>query len=105
MVAIAPVICIEPDRINVTAVGSSLHISDFYAMGLTSTLSSELCPVASLTLLMRICTMNALKRLEAVLKYFGEALVRIFGPNDKNAPEVGIQPFGGEPLSDWVDED
>jgi hypothetical protein len=48
--------------------------------------------------------MNALQRLEAVIKYFSEALVRIFGPNDKDIPSVGVQPFGGEPLSEWVDE-
>ncbi|MGD1909028.1 MAG: hypothetical protein ACFB0C_23990 [Leptolyngbyaceae cyanobacterium] len=48
--------------------------------------------------------MTVLKGFDAIVQYFSEAFVRIFGPNEKGVPEVGIQPFGGEPLSEWVDE-
>ncbi|MDA0268683.1 MAG: hypothetical protein O3A14_17410 [Cyanobacteria bacterium] len=48
--------------------------------------------------------MTALKRLEAAVRYFSEAVMRIFSPNEKEIPQVGVQPFGGEPPSEWVDE-
>jgi hypothetical protein len=37
------------------------------------------------------------KMLQNLIQYLAEAFARIFGPNDDEYPEIGIQPFDGEP--------
>lgn len=43
------------------------------------------------------------KMFDGVIQYFTEAIARIFSPNSDKYPNTGIQPFEGEPLSDWID--
>lgn len=37
------------------------------------------------------------KMLHDFVQYLAEAFARIFGPTDDEYPEIGIQPFEGEP--------
>ncbi len=37
------------------------------------------------------------KLLDNVIQYFSGAISRIFGPNDDEYPNTGVQPFEGEP--------
>jgi hypothetical protein len=41
--------------------------------------------------------MNIQQKLQDFMQYFLEAFARIFGPNDDEYPDVGVQPFEGEP--------
>ncbi|MEB3249564.1 MAG: hypothetical protein VKK07_09490 [Merismopediaceae bacterium] len=41
--------------------------------------------------------MNIQKSVQDLVQYFTEAFARIFGPSTDEYPEVGVQPFGGEP--------
>jgi hypothetical protein len=50
--------------------------------------------------------MGISKMMDSVVRYIIEAMTRIFGPSDDEYPEVGVQPFTGEPYeeqrhSDW----
>ncbi len=50
--------------------------------------------------------MGIYKRFDAITRYISEAVVRIFGPNDDAYPNIGVQPFSGEPFrkpkrADW----
>ena len=44
--------------------------------------------------------MNISEMLSNLSKYISDAMARIFGPNDDEYPEVGVQPFEGEPYQD-----
>ncbi|MBD2436505.1 hypothetical protein [Nostoc sp. FACHB-110] len=35
--------------------------------------------------------------LASITQYISEAAMRIFGPNDDQYPNIGVQPFTGEP--------
>ncbi|MEM6426464.1 MAG: isochorismate synthase [Cyanobacteria bacterium P01_H01_bin.119] len=35
-------------------------------------------------------------------QYLLEAFGRIFSPADDQYPDTGVQPFDGEPLSEWI---
>jgi hypothetical protein len=35
--------------------------------------------------------------LARITEYISEAAMRIFGPNDDHYPNIGVQPFTGEP--------
>jgi hypothetical protein len=48
--------------------------------------------------------MNINKMLEDMMQYFTEAFTRIFGPSTDEYPEVGVQPFEGEPDTIKPDE-
>lgn len=37
--------------------------------------------------------------LNDTLRYFSEAVARIFGPDDDAYPEIGVQPYEGDPYS------
>jgi hypothetical protein len=37
------------------------------------------------------------------IQYISEGVSRIFSPRDDHYPETGVQPFDGEPFSEWVD--
>ena len=41
--------------------------------------------------------MNVSKLFKDIVQYFSEGMVRIFGPSDDAYPNIGIQPFEGEP--------
>ena len=43
------------------------------------------------------------KIFNSVIQYFSEAVTRIFGPTDDSYPNLGVQPFDGEPLSEWIE--
>jgi hypothetical protein len=37
------------------------------------------------------------------IQYVSEGVSRIFSPGDDHYPETGVQPFEGDPFSEWVD--
>lgn len=41
--------------------------------------------------------MNITKMVQDLVHYLAEGFARIFGPNDDQYPEIGIQPFEGDP--------
>lgn len=43
--------------------------------------------------------------LQNLVQYITEAFARIFGPNDDEYPNTGVQPFEGEPHQGSVDVD
>ncbi|MBF2088643.1 MAG: isochorismate synthase [Synechococcales cyanobacterium K44_A2020_017] len=47
--------------------------------------------------------MNILKLTQNALQYISEGAARLFSPRDDQYPDIGVQPFEGEPLSEWVD--
>lgn len=47
--------------------------------------------------------MKVSQMLDSLVQYFSDAIARIFGPSDDAYPEVGVQPFDGEPYSQWVE--
>ncbi len=44
------------------------------------------------------------KMLRDFVGYFTEAFARVFGPSTDEYPEVGLQPFDGEPRAKTSDE-
>jgi hypothetical protein len=40
------------------------------------------------------------RMLARVMQYISEAAMRIFGPNDDAYPNIGVQPFTGEPYNE-----
>lgn len=38
-----------------------------------------------------------MKALEQFFRYLSQAIQRIFSPNEKPIPEVGVQPYSGDP--------
>ncbi|MFM1841553.1 MAG: hypothetical protein RLZZ490_284 [Cyanobacteriota bacterium] len=48
--------------------------------------------------------MNINRILQNAVQYFTEAFVRVFGPSTDEYPEVGIQPFEGDPLANSVED-
>jgi len=47
--------------------------------------------------------MNILERTSNVIQYLYEAVAWAFSPIDDTYPAIGIQPFEGEPYSQWAD--
>lgn len=50
--------------------------------------------------------MSIPKFIENAIQYVSEAVTRIFGPSDDAYPNIGVQPFDGEPnkhekTTDW----
>lgn len=43
--------------------------------------------------------MNIPKQLQNFIEYITEAFARIFGPDDDEYPNVGVQPFEGDPYN------
>jgi len=37
------------------------------------------------------------------VQYVSEGVSRIFSPGDDQYPKTGVQPFDGDPFSEWVD--
>jgi hypothetical protein len=48
--------------------------------------------------------MNISKIITNVSEYISAAVARIFGPNDDQYPEIGVQPFEGEPYTEKTTE-
>ncbi|GAB4278794.1 MAG: hypothetical protein Fur0025_05570 [Oscillatoriaceae cyanobacterium] len=49
--------------------------------------------------------MNISKLLSDMMRYVSEAAARIFSPSDDAYPNIGVQPFEGEPYKQhqWAD--
>jgi hypothetical protein len=47
--------------------------------------------------------MNVAKTIDSVIQYISEAMTRIFIAKDDTYPAIGVQPFSGEPFSEWLD--
>ena len=41
--------------------------------------------------------------LHNVMFYMSEGVWRLFSPSDDEYPATGVQPFDGEPYSEWVE--
>jgi hypothetical protein len=41
--------------------------------------------------------------LNRIMQFFAEPIGRIFGPDDNNYPETGVQPFEGDTNTEAVD--
>ena len=48
--------------------------------------------------------MNIQKSVQDMVQYFTEAFARIFGPSTDEYPEVGVQPFDGDPYGGVSEE-
>ena len=48
--------------------------------------------------------MNIHKSVQDLMEYFTEAFARIFGPSTDEYPEVGVQPFDGDPYMGATEE-
>lgn len=46
--------------------------------------------------------MNILKALHDAMRYLSEGVTGLFSPNHDEYPNIGVQPFNGEPYSEWV---
>lgn len=44
-----------------------------------------------------------MKKLEELFQYISQAIKRIFAPNEAPVPDVGVQPFEGEPYDGHSD--
>jgi hypothetical protein len=47
--------------------------------------------------------MNIFKMTADAVQYLSEGVARLFSPQDDQYPNIGVQPFEGEPLSEWID--
>ena len=44
-----------------------------------------------------------MKSLDTILRYVSQAIARIFSPNEEPVPEIGTQPYDGDPYSEKTD--
>jgi len=49
--------------------------------------------------------MNIINVMLEGVQFLSEGVTRVFKPNDNQYPEIGVQPFEGEPFSKWVELD
>lgn len=47
--------------------------------------------------------MNVLRMIGNAVHYISEGVGRVFSPTDDEYPNTGVQPFDGEPFSEWVE--
>lgn len=47
--------------------------------------------------------MNVFEVIRDAIHYLSEGASRIFKPSEDHYPETGVQPFDGEPFSQWVE--
>ncbi|MBD2461238.1 isochorismate synthase [Oscillatoria sp. FACHB-1407] len=47
--------------------------------------------------------MKVFEMIRDAVHYLSEGATRIFKPSDDHYPETGVQPFEGEPYSQWVE--
>lgn len=48
--------------------------------------------------------MNIFRVLKNSIQYLSEAATAPFKPNRDEYPNIGVQPFSGEPYSEWVSQ-
>ena len=49
--------------------------------------------------------MKPFKTFGDIVQYFSDAFARIFSPNDKPVPNIGVQPFEGDmPSKEAIDD-
>lgn len=46
--------------------------------------------------------MNILKRLNDVILYLSEGVAILFSPSHDDYPNIGLQPYDGDPYSEWL---
>lgn len=46
--------------------------------------------------------MNIFKWMGGVIDYLSEGATALFSPNRDQYPNIGVQPFDGDPYSEWV---
>lgn len=46
--------------------------------------------------------MNIFTVLSNALRYLSEGATGLFSPNHDEYPNIGVQPFNGDPYSEWV---
>lgn len=46
--------------------------------------------------------MNIFKVMGDALRYLSEGATALFTPNRDESPHIGVQPFSGDPYSEWV---
>lgn len=46
--------------------------------------------------------MNIFRVFREAIHYLSEGATRLFSPNGDEYPNVGVQPFTGDPYSEWV---
>lgn len=47
--------------------------------------------------------MNLFKMLGQAIRFLSDGAAEIFRPDYDQYPKTGVQPFDGEPYSEWVD--
>ncbi|HBR00352.1 MULTISPECIES: hypothetical protein [unclassified Roseofilum] len=47
--------------------------------------------------------MNMFSAINDMVMYMFDAIGEIFSPNRDQYPSVGVQPFNGESLSEWIE--
>ncbi|AFZ44168.1 hypothetical protein PCC7418_2002 [Halothece sp. PCC 7418] len=47
--------------------------------------------------------MGIMKVMDNINSFFAEAIARIFSPSDDAYPDVGVQPYSGDPMSNDVE--
>lgn len=45
--------------------------------------------------------MNILQAIKDTVQFLVEASTRLFSPSDNQYPDIGVQPFDGDPYSKW----
>lgn len=46
--------------------------------------------------------MNIFRIIGDVIAYLSEGAARLFSPSHDEYPNIGVQPFSGDPYSEWV---
>lgn len=46
--------------------------------------------------------MSIFKVISAALYYLSEGATALFTPNHDQYPNIGVQPFSGDPYSEWI---
>jgi hypothetical protein len=50
-----------------------------------------------------VTDMNVFEMIRDAVQFLSDGVTRIFKPSDDHYPETGVQPFEGEPFSEWVE--
>lgn len=49
--------------------------------------------------------MSILNAVNRAFRFVSEGLTELFRPTQDQYPDIGVQPFEGEPYSEWTGED
>lgn len=47
--------------------------------------------------------MNLFKMIGQAIRFLSEGAAEIFSPNHDQYPNIGVQPFDGDPYSEWIE--